>query len=572
MSIHLIEQEIQRSLATPDPEVICIKGDWGVGKTFAWNQYLQQAKGANNGIALPRYAYVSLFGITSLEELKSAIFENSVPREAIGIDPSLETLGSNTRYVMERLGKQKGLPFLMPLLKKVPYVGSLAGNINMIMFMAITKMVICIDDIERRGEKLSMRDVLGLVSSLKEMKKCKIVLILNDDAEDREKTQLGEYFEKVIDKSLKFAPTPAECVRIALASDTPHGKLLGESCVTLGISNIRVIKRIERAVEMVIPILDEFEEGVLHQAVRSLVLLGWCLYEPKKAPPMEFLERRLAMRFGVNGMRGLTENEPGPSESEAAWNALLNVYGFYMFDDLDRALFNGLKDGYFDGELVRRVATPLDKQFKAGDSEDRLREAWDVYHHSYDDNEDEVADAIFKATFENSEYVSPLNLNAAVVLLKDCGRQEQACELIRHYVAVHGDNRHMFDLDNQHFSGDIKDIDIRAYFSDKLAAMPLSKDPFLILLSMFERQGWSLEDIAFLAQVPIDEYYKMFKSHRGDDLAKIIRACLQLNGSGDEKSREVPRRAMEALRRIGGESRLNARRVKQYGIKVSDGA
>ena len=66
MSIRLIENEIHRSLATREPEVICIKGYWGVGKTFAWNRYLEQARNRKNGIALKHYAYVSLFGITSL--------------------------------------------------------------------------------------------------------------------------------------------------------------------------------------------------------------------------------------------------------------------------------------------------------------------------------------------------------------------------------------------------------------------------------------------------------------------------------------------------------------------------
>ena len=115
MSIRLIENEIHRSLATREPEVICIKGYWGVGKTFAWNRYLEQARNRKNGIALKHYAYVFLFGITSLEELKYAIFENTLGTTGIGVEPSLETLRSNTMEVVKRLGKKTALPLLQQL-------------------------------------------------------------------------------------------------------------------------------------------------------------------------------------------------------------------------------------------------------------------------------------------------------------------------------------------------------------------------------------------------------------------------------------------------------------------------
>lgn len=110
MSIKLVESEIRRFLSTDDPEVVCISGQWGVGKTFAWNRYLKEAQ-REHKITLPRYSYVSLFGINSLDELKYSIFENTVQSSNVGIRPSLETLQSNTKAVAERIGR-KVLPFL----------------------------------------------------------------------------------------------------------------------------------------------------------------------------------------------------------------------------------------------------------------------------------------------------------------------------------------------------------------------------------------------------------------------------------------------------------------------------
>ncbi len=41
MSIELVKAEIAKFLADADPMVLCIRGRWGVGKTYAWNEQLK---------------------------------------------------------------------------------------------------------------------------------------------------------------------------------------------------------------------------------------------------------------------------------------------------------------------------------------------------------------------------------------------------------------------------------------------------------------------------------------------------------------------------------------------------
>lgn len=84
MSIAVVKNQINAFLATEKPEVIAIKGAWGVGKTYSWKQFLLAAKQSKE-IALKRYSYVSLFGINSLDALKYAIFENDDSAAVLGI-------------------------------------------------------------------------------------------------------------------------------------------------------------------------------------------------------------------------------------------------------------------------------------------------------------------------------------------------------------------------------------------------------------------------------------------------------------------------------------------------------
>ena len=91
MSVDLVKNEIRRLLSTRDPEVVCISGRWGVGKTYAWRDYLKKAQEGSN-IALKRYSYVSLFGINSLDDLKYSVFANSIDMVSVGTEPSFETI------------------------------------------------------------------------------------------------------------------------------------------------------------------------------------------------------------------------------------------------------------------------------------------------------------------------------------------------------------------------------------------------------------------------------------------------------------------------------------------------
>ena len=83
MSLFKVETKISDFLSTNTPEVMAIKGAWGVGKTFTWNKLSKYAKD-NKQIALKKYSYVSLFGINSLETFKSAIFENLINTDLMG--------------------------------------------------------------------------------------------------------------------------------------------------------------------------------------------------------------------------------------------------------------------------------------------------------------------------------------------------------------------------------------------------------------------------------------------------------------------------------------------------------
>jgi hypothetical protein len=300
MSIEIIKRKISDFLNTNTPEVMAINGKWGVGKTFSWNKFLLEAQSLNN-ISCKRYSYVSLFGINSLEAFKYAIFENSIKRELIGSEVSIETLRENTSSLTESLGRQ-----VIGLLKGTGLASGFTSAIDSAAFLSINNTLICIDDLERKGSGLDIKDVLGLVSLLKEQKKCKVVILLNDGEEGLE--DYKKYREKVVDLELKFAPSPKECAAIAFDGESNELTTLRDLTEKLNIHNIRILKKIERLVNMAKPYLTEYEDQVKYQVTHSLTLYAWshyCSETNEDIPDLAFLSNIGYTTFGF----GSRDNE-----------------------------------------------------------------------------------------------------------------------------------------------------------------------------------------------------------------------------------------------------------------------
>ena len=85
MKIKTIELIIQNFIVNSNPGVIAIKGKWGIGKTHTWTQILEREK---SNLALKKYCYVSLFGISSINELSLAIFTKTQDAKLLGENAS----------------------------------------------------------------------------------------------------------------------------------------------------------------------------------------------------------------------------------------------------------------------------------------------------------------------------------------------------------------------------------------------------------------------------------------------------------------------------------------------------
>ncbi|MBT0816213.1 KAP family NTPase [Campylobacter lari] len=180
-----------------------ILGSWGCGKTYFWKQIEKEITLNFNS---KKVIYIDLFGKESYKQV---------------IEEIVVSLHGNYNNITKKTFK--GLEGLIK--------GASGGLINIdsdVIFSFLKKedfekIIVCLDNIERKSDNLPLKEILGLVNLLKEEKECNVVMILNkdelkkqDDNSDNNKKQdnnsdnnkedkqdtkdwYQEYKEKVID-------------------------------------------------------------------------------------------------------------------------------------------------------------------------------------------------------------------------------------------------------------------------------------------------------------------------------------------------------------------------------------
>jgi hypothetical protein len=387
-----------------------------------------------------------------------------------------------------------------------------------IIFASVRNHLICIDDFERRGEGLKPKDVLGLISLLREQRKCKVALILNDEHLDEEaRREFETHLEKVVDVSLAYESTPTLAAAIGVGGISDTERFVADRCIALGITNIRTIKRAARFVNSLEPKLTGFDPEVLRTTVQSLVLFCWCRDEPEQAPPLNYLENKKLDLLGLG--RLAPANKAGSDQREHnddsfKWSARLRAYGYMWTDDFDSVLIEAVRKGYVDDAKLQIEARKLSAKFVKGRAEGSLENAWRKVDDSFQDNADAVIGEIRQALLKNIDYVSPMTLNGTVKLFRGLGRDDEASDTIAQYVKSRGNEPNLFDLASYPFQSEINDPEVRAAFENK-AAEPRDIPNFVTLLAGI-KDSWSPKVLETLASATIDDYKRAFTSYEGE--------------------------------------------------------
>lgn len=561
MSIQ-IEQALDRFVTSKRGCAIVLQGKWGRGKTHAWKVFLKKhnQKVGDGEAESFNYAYVSLFGVDSISELKTSVYINSCA------EPPKKS-GKVKGYFQKAWSKASQVKYLASNLEKIE-PKKFAGTSVALQIAAThyTKdMLICIDDLERRGKGLRLLDVLGLISYWSQQKNCRVLVILNPNSLGDDEAVWRDHREKVFDSEVTFDPEPAECVKL-IFNDRESGCLKSHArtaLVDLKVANIRII---ERTFNLVSEIEERLTQGLPVEVLRiiatSLCLLVFCHFgRGDGAPDLEFVARTAAMGY---------RDEHDFTEEEKKWVEFLQAYGYYFGSEIDEVLRTQVVHGRLVKENFDHALRDLVNFVNTSEWRDAYNSAREKFRHTFVDNSQEVVDTFSKVLPKIAPFIGPGDADATMHMLRELKESGLASSFAESWVS----SRDAGDLSSGLFDGlnrltDKKLMRLVQAATFRNRRLPSLEDAF----RSFEQHRADENDAESIASASVKELKDYLARNPTAGANKAVHHCLSLSGMEEDSFGRAKKRVVETLETIASEypsiaGRLRARFAKVW--KVAD--
>lgn len=183
-------------LETEPKFAVLLKGEWGAGKTWFIKNY---KKNLDEGEEKKKCFYISLYGITSFEEIQEELFLEQLPiKIPKGLFKTAKSVGTALKSLILKPDSNLGAnpdvtaTFSVPPINLTEFLTSLKGSI------------LIFDDLERCG--IDIANILGFINNFVEHQGLKVIIIANEDKlsvdKDNEDNAYDSIKEKLIGKTL----------------------------------------------------------------------------------------------------------------------------------------------------------------------------------------------------------------------------------------------------------------------------------------------------------------------------------------------------------------------------------
>lgn len=519
MSLQTTKDHLVQLLEDKDNKVIALSGKWGTGKSHLW----RDVKDASSDEKVKGAVYVSLFGLSSIDQMKKKLIEMVIPgaESNPGLWESAKQAVSSGVKVLE--GFHKGFGAI--------------NDIGLLLAPAMLKnKVIVLDDIERKHKKLDVEEVMGFIDEFTQNHGARIVLILNSD-QLADKKMWDTLREKVVDQELRLDPTPAEAFAVAVGIvPTPYADRIKKTLQDCSISNIRIVCKVIKAVNRILGERKDLSGDVLSRVVPSTVLLAATHYKGiEDGPDLEFI---LSVANPIDkvdyGKKFEDLDETG--KLRAKWRILLQTIGINGCDEYENIVVDFLKSGLFDNSDVAKI---IDKYAREADVMHAMAKAREfqehvIWHHKMTDSElleeaQGVAKTahlldVFTVSFQH-QLIAELN-----------GGQGIADAMVNGWVAAFEEKKiENFEFEN--FWGHPIHPDIQAAFDAAKARSHASLTVFDACKHIVMYSGWGSKQEATLRAATVQDFEAVIRNieaaHLRLFMGRFMEMCVQAGTYSD---------------------------------------
>jgi uncharacterized protein YunC (DUF1805 family) len=342
MSISKTKERLVHLLGQVDNSVIALSGKWGTGKTHLWHE----VKAASDDEKVKKALYVSLFGLSSVDQVKRKLIESAIPgvESHGGVFDGIKSLfNASVTAASEHYGAMAALKDL---------------NVLLMAPVVLRDKLIVIDDIERKHAKLGIDEVLGFIDDYSKQFRVRFVLVLNDDqlSTDSDQAKLWATFrEKVIDEEVRLSTSPNEAFSIAInMTPSNYAQALEQAIAVCGLTNIRIVGKVVKTANQILTRRD-LDQAIQARVVPSIVLFSAIHYcGIPDGPDFQFalnVANPEWMHFGRDKNAEPTEQE----KREDRWRLLMQELGVHGCEEFEKVLVEFLESGLFDADRVQAI-------------------------------------------------------------------------------------------------------------------------------------------------------------------------------------------------------------------------
>jgi hypothetical protein len=250
------------------------------------------------------------------------------------------------------------------------------------------------------------------------------------------------------------------------------------------------------------------------------------------------------------------------------WDTFLARYGFAAMDELDAAILEGIRAGFFNTTLLTEMSEKLDVAARDMQARLNLDESWRSFHESLTSDTDTVVKTILSALKTNIQAVNISNLDATVRLFKQLDRPDDAAEALMYFLANKQGGLSAFDIESYGFRHNVRDADVIAGLKARYLSAQQLPSPEEVLQHMVETKGWTNIGIEVLAGLTVDQYVALFKRIGGSTLREMLEILRGMESMdlNDKRYARISDSTRRALTLIAKGSKLNAVRLTSLGF------
>ncbi len=542
-------QAIASFLKSDTARVLVLKGPWGAGKTYFWKKLAKALTPPGN---ITKYAYVSLFGATSTREIYNSIIAKTVVYET-------GNLGDAKRIAALPV---KGLLKVLRMVE-IPHFSGTQLVADLAVERLIGNHLICFDDLERKSEALSADMFVGMVSQLTEQKKCKVILIYNDqEVKDGSLTKIiSSARDKLIDYEVRFEPSVEDNLKIV---SSPLLDRYGKAkFVAVGNRNIRIMTRTADALKHFHDCYgtkhQEFVDGLLNRvAVLSLVHFAYA----QNFTLEDFAENDISTSFG-----SLLRKKEEPVEPRVATIRAIAEKLHYLHADWEEPIRDFLKNGYLDATAADSLFAQIESKHRFDALNSEHSQIWRSYHHSFATTQEEFVARHFDFLNKHAEDLRVADVYSSVEILRLLMGNTSALQAILDRAIAaspkHIGLRDLSDSRLERLPPEIRDLVIT-----KVKESRPKRDLGELMESLGGNSGYNPSDAAELAMFTTDDLVDWLKMEKERDTLHIADTFLQRSlAITTHGAPEAARKLLAALDILKVRSKMDEMRVENFAVK-----